>query len=202
MCVFYGNELPSIVNASVFMQCSLIFTHASYTIWQWSWLQNTATSSETSPDRWRNKLMRLRSPKTAGWGERRGTRTRRWGGSSAAQIKFSQQGRWIWKGLTENQVFFFCFFYKAGGFLRNPFHWKQTRATQNKSAFALLLHRRCYPWNMQMFHFICVTMASAVLSDWKCVGQPDKLIAICFSKQKWCLQDCVQRLHFKKQNRE
>lgn len=60
MCVFYGNELPSIVNASVFMQCSLIFTHASYTIWQWSWLQNTATSSETSPDRWRNKLMRLR----------------------------------------------------------------------------------------------------------------------------------------------
>lgn len=34
MCVFYGNELRSIVNASVFMQCSLIFTHGNYTIWQ------------------------------------------------------------------------------------------------------------------------------------------------------------------------
>lgn len=34
MCVFYGNELCSVVKASVFMQCSLIFTHGGETIWQ------------------------------------------------------------------------------------------------------------------------------------------------------------------------
>lgn len=200
MCVVYGNELRSIVNTSVFMQCSLIFTHDSHTIWQWSWLQNTATSS---PDRRRNKVRRLRSPKTVGWGsvedpddemreEQRCTDQIQ----SAREVNLK---RATWRvGLP---FLFFCFF--TGLELLWEIHF--TVNTPGPRGIKAHLHCYCinaYPWIMQMFHFICDTMASAVLSDWKCVGQPSNWSRYAFQSRNDVYRTVRSAFTLKNKNRK
>lgn len=202
MCVLYGNELRSIVNTSVFMQCSLIFTHGSHTIWQWSWLQNTATSSETSPDRRRNKLTRLRSPKTAGWGERRGPRWWDEGGTALHRSNSVSKGGEFEKGYLKGRAAVLFLFF-TGLELLWEIHF--TVNTPGPRGIKAHLHCYCidaYPWIMQMFHFICDTMASAVLSDWKHVGQPSNWSRYPFQSRNDVYRTVCSAFTLKNKNRK